>query len=98
MVQLLGIAGGSAEPTPLMSDFGYLVLAFDPSILQPLDRVKEYVNKLSQSIRETKMLPDQGPARMPHERSCQSRRIAKEQGVLTIEKKVIEQLYNYNRA
>ena len=60
MVQLLGIAAGSAEPTALMSDFGLLILAFDPSILQSLDRVKSDAQKLSQSIRETKMLPGHG--------------------------------------
>ncbi|KEF55090.1 uncharacterized protein A1O9_08743 [Exophiala aquamarina CBS 119918] len=98
MVQLLGIAAGSAEPTPLLSDFGYLVLAFDPSILQPLDRVKGCADKLSQSVRETKMLPGQGPARMPHERSSQSRSIAKKQGVLSVEAKVVEQLRKYLEA
>lgn len=98
MVQLLGIVAGSAEPTPPLSDFGYLVLAFDPSVLQPLDRVKSYANDLSRSIRETKMLPDQDPARMPHERSSHNRRRAKEQGLLSIEDKVIEQLRKYKQA
>ncbi|KAK5064637.1 hypothetical protein LTR84_000471 [Exophiala bonariae] len=98
MVQLLGIVAGSAEPTPLLSDFGYLVLAFDPSIIQPLDHIKGYANDLSRSIRETKMLPDQGQARMPHERSSHNRRRAKEQGFLTINEVVVQELYKYNKA
>lgn len=92
MVQLLGIVAGSAEPTPLLSDFGYLVLAFDPSILQPLERIKGYANDLSRSIRDTKMLEGHGQARMPHERSSENRRRAKELGFLRIENEVIEQL------
>lgn len=94
MIQLLGIAAGSSEPTPMLSDFGFLVLAFDPSVLQDLDRVKRDGEKLADSIRATKMLPGEGPARMPYDRSIEARRDAKEKGWFLVEEKVVEQLRN----
>lgn len=92
MVQLLGIAAGSTEPTPLLSGFGFLVIAFDPSILQPLDQVKCEGGKFATSIRATKMLPGEGPARMPFERSSQWRKAAKANGYITVPRRVIQQL------
>jgi LDH2 family malate/lactate/ureidoglycolate dehydrogenase len=64
MVQLLGIAAGSSEPTPPMSDFGYLFIAFDPSVLQTLDGVKQDADKFAESIRSTRMLPER------HQQEC----------------------------
>jgi delta1-piperideine-2-carboxylate reductase len=92
MIQLLGIAAGSTEPTPFLSDFGFLIIAFDPSVLQALDRVKHDAEKFANSIRSTKMLPGQAPARMPFERSSESRRRAKARGYLEVPMKVIEEL------
>ncbi|EXJ68953.1 uncharacterized protein A1O5_07885 [Cladophialophora psammophila CBS 110553] len=92
MVQLLGIAAGSTEPTPFLSDFGFLIMAFDPSILQSLDRVKQDAEKLSNSIRSTKMLPGEGPARMPFERSSELRRRARAKGSFEVSGRVVEQL------
>ncbi|KIV88232.1 hypothetical protein PV10_09149 [Exophiala mesophila] len=92
MVQLLGIAAGSSEPTPMMSGFGYLVIAFDPQILQPIAHVKENAEKFAQAIRETKMLPGYDAARMPYEGSCRNRRDARNRGWIQVEKKVIDDL------
>lgn len=95
MVQLLGIAAGSGEPTPFMSDFGFLVIAFDPSILTSLERVKQEADKFAESIRATKMLPGQGPARMPFDRSIESRRLVKDRGWFEVEHDVVDQLRSY---
>jgi LDH2 family malate/lactate/ureidoglycolate dehydrogenase len=81
-----------------MSDFGFLVLAFDPSLLQSLDRVKQDAEKLSNSLRETKMLPGQAPARMPYDRSIQSRNDARERGWFNVDREVVDQLRHYGRA
>ncbi len=69
MVQLLGIAAGSGEPVSFMSNFGFLIIAFDPSVLQPRDQIEQNADSFVESIRATKMLPGQPPARMPSERS-----------------------------
>lgn len=92
MIQLLGITAGSLEPAPFLSGFGLLVLAFDPSVLQPLELVKQRTDSFSRSIRETKMLPGEPTARMPYERSVESRRAAKEKGYITVPTQVVEQL------
>ncbi|KAJ9605911.1 hypothetical protein H2200_009760 [Cladophialophora chaetospira] len=92
MIQLLGIAAGSLEPVPFMSGFGFLVLAFDPGMLQPIDQVKQRADMFSNSIRQTKMLPGESPARMPFERSIKSRTEAREKGYITVPRRVIEQL------
>lgn len=92
MIQLLGIAAGSLEPAPFLSGFGILVLVFDPSVLQPLGQIKQNTSEFSKSIRETKMLPGEPPARMPYERSIESRREAIEKEYITVPTQVIEQL------
>jgi len=84
MVQLLGIAAGSTETTPPMSDFGFFVVVFDSSVLRPLDKVKQEADKLADSIRSTKMLPGERPTRMPFDRSAECRRDAQMKGSFTI--------------
>ena len=85
IIQLLGIAAGSQEPTPFTSDFGFLVIAFDPGVLQPLDQVKQNADKFMDSIRSTKMLPGEPPARLPFERSDECRRVSKVRGWFEVE-------------
>jgi LDH2 family malate/lactate/ureidoglycolate dehydrogenase len=92
MVQLLGIVAGSSEPTPFLSGFGFLIVAFDPSVLQPLDRVQRDADRFCENIRASKMLPGYEPARMPYERSTKRRREAKERGWFTVPEEVIRQL------
>lgn len=92
MVQLLGIAAGSTEPTPFLSGFGLLIVAFDPSVLQPLDRVQQDADRFCENIRATKMLHGHEPARMPFERSVQARQEAKERGWFTVPEEVVRQL------
>ncbi|KAK4941017.1 hypothetical protein LTR10_018937 [Elasticomyces elasticus] len=92
MVQLLGIAAGSSEPTAFLSGFGFLIVAFDPSVLQPLDRVQQDADQFCENIRATKMLPGYRSARMPFERSAKARREAKERGWFLVPEEVIQQL------
>ncbi|KAK5709233.1 hypothetical protein LTR17_019958 [Elasticomyces elasticus] len=69
MVQLLGFAAGSSEPVPFMSNFGFLIIAFDPDILQLRDQIEQNADRFAESIRATNMLPGYAPARLPFERS-----------------------------
>ena len=92
MIQLLGIAAGSDEPTPFMSDFGFLIVAVDPGVLQPLEQVKQRADKFTESIRSTKMLPGEGPARMPFDRSIECRMESKARGWFEVEERVVQQL------
>lgn len=96
MIQPLGIAAGSQEPTPFLSDFGFLIIAFDPGVLQPLDQVKLNADKFVDSIRSTKMLPGEAPARLPFERSDEARGAAKLRGRFEVDEAVIEQLRDYS--
>lgn len=92
MVQLLGIAAGSSEPAPFLSGFGFLIVAFDPSVLQPLDRVQSDADRFCHNIRATKMLPGFEPARMPFERSAKARQEARDRGWLAVSEEVLRQL------
>jgi delta1-piperideine-2-carboxylate reductase len=92
MVQLLGIAAGSQEPAPLLSGFGLLIMAFDPSLLQPIGQVKARSESFVDAIHSTKMVDGQPPARMPFERSIESRRLARESAFLTVPEQVMLQL------
>lgn len=92
MIQLLGIAAGSKEPTPFMSDFGFLIIAFDPSVLQPRQHVEDNADRFVASIKSTKMLPGEPPARLPFERSIESRREATSRGWMEVEERVMQQL------
>ena len=96
MVQLLGIAAGSQEPTPFLSEFGFLIIAFDPGVLQPLGQVKENADKFVDSMRSTKMLPGEAPARLPFERSDQARGALKARGWFEVDAEVVEQLRGYS--
>lgn len=87
MIQLLGIAAGSKEPTPFLSGFGFLIIAFDPGFLQPLDQVKQNADKFVNSIRSTKMVPGEASARLPFERSEQAREASKSEAGLKSTKK-----------
>jgi delta1-piperideine-2-carboxylate reductase len=92
MVQLLGIAAGSSEPTPFMSDFGFLVLAFDPSVLSSMDRVKAETDKFCESIRSAKRIDEAKPVRMPFDRSVESRNAARAKNYFLVEDEVLRQL------
>jgi delta1-piperideine-2-carboxylate reductase len=92
MVQLLGIAAGSSEPTPFMSDFGFLVLAFDPSVISSMDRVKAETDKFCESVRSAKRLHEANPVRMPFDRSCESRNAARANNWFLVEEEVQRQL------
>jgi delta1-piperideine-2-carboxylate reductase len=98
MVQLLGIAAGSQEPAPLLSGFGLLIVAFDPSILQPVEQIKTRTESFVDSIHSTKMLDGHPPARMPFERSVESRRLARETGHLMVTSEVMMQLEKHANA
>jgi delta1-piperideine-2-carboxylate reductase len=92
MVQLLGIAAGSSEPTPFMSDFGFLVLAFDPSVLTSMNRMKAETDKFCESIRSAKRLDEASPLRMPFDRSIESRNAARAKRCFFVEDEVLRQL------
>ena len=92
MVQLLGIAAGSRAVTPPMSDFGYMVMAFNPGMLQPIEQVKEEADRFGELIRTTKMLPGEDPARMPFDRSSDNRTTANERGWFEVEGQVLDEL------
>lgn len=92
MVQLLGIAAGSDEPVPFMSNFGFMMIAFDPSVLQPQQHVNHNADKFVESIKFTKMLPGEPPARLPFERSIEARKEAISRGWIEVEERVLQQL------
>ncbi|ETN38999.1 uncharacterized protein HMPREF1541_07041 [Cyphellophora europaea CBS 101466] len=97
MVQLLGIAAGSDEPVPFMSNFGFLIIAFDPSVLQPRQQVESNTEKFVASIKSTKMLPGEPPARLPFERSIECRKEAISRGWIEVDERVVQQLRKLSR-
>ena len=98
MVQLLGIAAGSSEPCPFLSDFSFLIIAFDPSVLQPREQLEQNANSFVESIRATRMKPGEPPARMPFERSIECRIEAEARGWFQVEDQVIQQLKDVLKA
>lgn len=81
VVQLLGMLCDAPALPPLMAEYGFLFLAFSPSLLMPVERFKARAAELADSIRDAAPAAGSAGARMPFERSAEQRRRAQREGI-----------------
>lgn len=67
--QALGLLGGSALTRGQTQDFGFLFLAFDPSLLLPADALQDQLDDLVARIKATPRQPGVAEIRVPSERA-----------------------------
>ncbi|KAF9888982.1 hypothetical protein FE257_008152 [Aspergillus nanangensis] len=73
MVQLFGVLAGSPAFPPALEQFGFSIIAVDPSKFRPLDDYKKEVDTYCQGLKESPAI-DGGPSpRLPFERSFKLR-------------------------
>jgi len=90
-IQALGLMAGARLRNGDVSDFGYLLIAFDPGLLMPAG---QFTSELEELLTRIKGLPKQAGVseiRIPSERGFREREIRREQGVL-VNKLVVERL------
>ncbi|SHJ21171.1 Malate/lactate/ureidoglycolate dehydrogenase, LDH2 family [Roseomonas rosea] len=90
VVQLLGMIAGSPVTPEHLSDFGYLIIAFRPDLLSPLDEVKRKVSAYSALIRDTRPVEGGPPVRMPFDRSAALRAERLAQGEIQIPDTILD--------
>lgn len=90
-IQALGLMAGSRLRNGDVSDFGYLLIAFDPGLLMPAE---QFISELEELLTKIKGLPRQPGVteiRIPSERGFREREIRRKQGIL-VNKRVVERL------
>lgn len=90
-VQALGVLVGAKLRSGDLSDFAYLLIAFDPALFMP---VEEFTSQLEELLSEIRTLPRQpgvDAIRIPSERGFREREIRRRQGIL-VNKRVVERL------
>lgn len=90
-VQLLGILAGSPALPQDLQDFGYFIMAIDPSKFRPMGDFKREVGKLIEAFHTAPSLSG-AALRMPFERSNRRRAEIKAGGVLDVDDVVVERL------
>lgn len=81
-IQALGLLAGSRMRNGDVSDFGYLLVVFDPELFMP---VEQFTSELEELLTKIKGLPRQPGVfeiRIPSERGFREREIRRDQGIL----------------
>jgi LDH2 family malate/lactate/ureidoglycolate dehydrogenase len=90
-IQALGLMAGARLRNGDVTDFGYLVIAFDPGLLMPADQFVAELEELLTKIRELPRQPGVPEIRIPSERGFREREIRRRQGIL-VNRQVVERL------
>ena len=90
-IQALGLIAGTPMRNGDVSDFGYLVIAFDPGLLMPAEQFTAELEELLTKIRSLPTQPGVAEVRIPSERGFREREIRRQQGIL-VNKRVVERL------
>ncbi len=90
-IQSLGLMAGSRFRHGEVSDFGYLLIAFDPELLMPLEQFTTELEELFSKVRGLPRQEGVSELRIPSERGFREREIRREQGIL-VNKRVVERL------
>jgi L-2-hydroxycarboxylate dehydrogenase (NAD+) len=73
IVQCLGLLGGGAIIPHGVADFGYFVLAIDPSLFMPIEDYKMRASELVERVRAVRPRTGVNKVRVPGERSFHER-------------------------
>lgn len=90
-IQALGLMAGSKMRNGDVSDFGYLLIAFDPGLFMPVEQFTSELEELLTKIKSLPRQPGVSEIRIPSERGFREREIRREQGIL-VNRKVFESL------
>ncbi|MDB5808443.1 MAG: comC [Betaproteobacteria bacterium] len=90
-IQALGLMAGARLRNGDVSDFGYLLIAFDPGLLMPADQFTSELEELLTKIKNLPRQPGVPEIRIPSERGFREREMRRRQGIL-VNKKVVERL------
>lgn len=90
-IQALGLIAGSRLRNGDVSDFGYLLIAFDPGLLLPAEQFTAELAELLTKIRSLPTQPGVAEVRIPSERGFREREIRRRQGIL-VNKRVVQSL------
>jgi LDH2 family malate/lactate/ureidoglycolate dehydrogenase len=89
-VQALGLLAGARMRTGDVSDFGYLMMAFDPELFMPAAQFERELEELLTRIRSLPRRPGVEAIRIPSERGFREREIRRTQGILVAKRIVAE--------
>lgn len=94
MVQLMGMAAGSATVPEHLAGFGYMIIAVNPAIFRPIEEVKREADEYGEWVRAARPVKGQAPGqvRMPFDRSYENRKTAIHSGSVRIPAVIMEQL------
>jgi LDH2 family malate/lactate/ureidoglycolate dehydrogenase len=81
-IQALGLMAGARMRNGDVSDFGYLLIVFDPEIFMPAEQFTAELEELLTKIKGLPRQPGVPEIRIPSERGFREREIRREQGIL----------------
>jgi len=81
-IQALGLMAGARMRNGDVSDFGYLLIVFDPEIFMPAEQFTSELEELLTKIKGLPRQPGVPEIRIPSERGFREREIRREQGIL----------------
>ena len=81
-IQALGLMAGARMRNGDVSDFGYLLIVFDPEIFMPAEQFTTELEELLTKIKGLPRQPGVPEIRIPSERGFRERDIRREQGIL----------------
>ncbi|KAL1858296.1 hypothetical protein VTK73DRAFT_7851 [Phialemonium thermophilum] len=84
-IQLLGVLAGSPAFPPTLGQFGFSIIAIDPSQFRPLEDFKKEVDLYAKRIRESPPIAGGLPLRLPFERSAALRAEALQAGEVDVD-------------
>ena len=90
-IQALGLMAGARLRNGDVSDFGYLLIAFDPGLLMPSEQFTSELEELLTKIKDLPRQPGVSKIRIPSERGFREREIRRRQGIL-VNRRVVERL------
>lgn len=95
-VQALGLMAGAKMRNGEVSDFGYLLIVFDPGLFMPAEQFAAELEELLAKIRSLPRQPGVPEIRIPSERGFREREMRRSQGIL-VNRKVHDRLLEMAR-
>jgi LDH2 family malate/lactate/ureidoglycolate dehydrogenase len=91
MTQAMGLLAGAPLTSGRIADFGFLFIVFDPELLMPLPRFKQYLSTLLAEIKATPRQPGVSEIRIPSERAFAERERRRKSGI-TLDTRIYQRL------
>lgn len=92
VVQLLGMMTGAPAITEGVGGLGFLAVAIDPAAVTDAEDYRARVSAYADWVRSTRTADGVDEVRMPFDRSRRTRELARERGLVDVERAVLESL------